>query len=129
MKKIFTISFRVLAALALCLFASCAFTEYGNRINQEQSELAKLEDRRHDLEERLIITLNSLELHPTEKQLMGERDKTQKKIQEIEYLIDQKRKTFSMSLREWQEKITQERLEREMIDKEVQDNEDKVEQP
>jgi hypothetical protein len=130
MKKIFTINLCFLIGLLSTGFlGACAFTEYGNRINQEQEELGKLENKRHDLEGRLIIILNSLELHPTEHQLMSERDKIQKRIQETESLINQKRTTFAMSLREWQEKITQERLEHEMIDKEVHDNEDKVEQP
>lgn len=131
MMKIFSINTRLLFVLLILpwVFAACAFTDYGNRINQEQIDVAKLENKRQDLETHLVIILNSLELHPMEKSLREDRDKTRQKLQDIIYQIDSKRKSFDQSIHEWEEKINQDRLEHEMIDKEVKENEDKVEQP
>jgi hypothetical protein len=112
---------------AVLLLSACAFTEYGNRINQEQLAIARLEDKRHSVETEYIIVLNSLELHPTDKKLIEERDKVQKKLREIGYKIDEARKLLDLSVTEWDQKILQNRLEQEMIDKEIQDNEGKDE--
>ena len=128
MKKIFSsIEWPVLAGAAL-LCAGCAFTEYGNRINQEQLEIARLEDKRHGLETEFIIVLNSLELHPDEERLIKERDQVQKKLIDLDANIAEKRKSLDQSFREWDQKIVQERIEKQMIDQEVKENEGKDEQ-
>ena len=55
MKKTSTSTNRLLAAAGAALLCfGCAFTEYGNRINQEQLEIARLEDKRHGLETEFI---------------------------------------------------------------------------
>ena len=56
--------------VAAALLAGCAFTDYGNRINQEQLDIARLEDKRHNLETQFIIVLNNLESHPAEEKLI-----------------------------------------------------------
>jgi hypothetical protein len=127
MKKTSTSTSRLLLSGLLLLLSACAFTEYGNRINQEQLAIARLEDKRHSLETEFIIVLNSLEMHPTDKKLIEERDKVQQKLREIGYKIDEQRKLLDMSITEWDQKILQNRLEQEMIDKEVRENEGKDE--
>ncbi len=122
MKKTSTIRSRFLLGLT-----ACAFTEYGNRINQEQLDIARLEDKRHTLETGYIIVLNSLELHPTEEKLIKERDGMRGKLRDLDFQIDQKRKSLDQSFLEWEQKIVQEKVEREMIDKEVQENKGKNE--
>ncbi len=104
------------------LFTGCAFTEYGNRINQEQLDISKLEDKRQSLETSYIIVLNSLELHPLEEKLLTERDRLRTKLRDIDYTIQQKRKGLDQSFMEWDQKIVQEKVEREMINKEIQEN-------
>jgi hypothetical protein len=129
MKKTSTNTSRLLLALgtASLLLSACAFTEYGNRINQEQLVLARLEDKRHSLETEYIIVLNSLELHPTDKQLIDEKSKVAEKLRAITYDIDEKRKAFDLSIKEWDDKILQNRIEQEMIDKEIRENGEKDE--
>lgn len=117
-----------LPPLLLSLLGACAFTEYGNRINQEQLGIARLEEKRHSLETQYIIVQNSLELHPSEEKLIKERDEVRKKLLDLSYEIAEKRKLLDQSLMEWEQKIIQERIEREMIDKEVRENEGKDEQ-
>jgi len=117
-----------MAAAALLFCAGCAFTEYGNRINQEQLAIAHLEDKRHSLETEYIIVLNSLEEHPDEPRLIKERDEVHKKLIDLEEDIAEKRKSLDQSFREWDQKIVQERIEKQMIDKEVKENEGKDEQ-
>src|SRR4051812_31459324 len=126
MKKIFTTRplLHLIAVLSLC---ACAFTEYGNRINDEQLAIARLEDKRHNLETQYIILLNSLELHPTEEKLMKQRDAVREKLQNLAWDLEQKRKGLDQSFKEWEQKVLQERIEREMIDKEVKDNQSKDE--
>jgi len=105
----------------------CAFTEYGNRINQEQLDLSRLEEKRQTLETAYIIVLNSLETHPTEEKLIKQRESYRTKLRDINFLIDQKRNLLDQSLREWEQKIVQEKVEHEMVDKEVQENQGKNE--
>ncbi len=126
MKKICTIKLLLLALSALWLSA-CAFTDYGNRINQEQLTIAHLEDKRHTLETSYIIVLNSLELHPTEAKLIAERDLKRSLLRDLDFQIDQKRKSLDQSFREWEQKIVQEKVEKEMVDKEVRENQGKNE--
>lgn len=115
----------VAAALAI---AGCAFTEYGNRINQEQLAIARLEDKRHGLETEYIIVLNNLELHPDDERLIKERDAVHKKLVDLDADIAEKRKSLDQSFLEWDQKIVQERIEKQMIDKEIKENEGKDEQ-
>src|SRR3954468_18187931 len=129
MKKISTsINRLALAGAALLVCAGCAFTEYGNRINQEQLAIAHLEDKRHSLETEYIIVLNNLEEHPDEPQLLKERDEVHKKLIDLDEDIAEKRKSLDQSFREWDQKIVHERIEKQMIDKEVKENEGKDEQ-
>ncbi len=121
MKKIF-FSSKTPYLLLLVVLSGCAFTEYGNRINQEQSELAALEAKRHKLESQYIIVMNMLENHPTDRNLIDERDKVLEKLRLLNFDIDQKRGFFDQSLREWEQKLVQERIQQEMIDKEVREN-------
>ncbi len=130
MKKISTSIERLLrpAILAsLPLIAACAFTEYGNRINQEQLEIARLEDKRHSLETQYIIVLNSLETHPTEEKLIKEKDEVRKKLMELAFEIVEKRRMLDQSFMEWEQKTVEERIQQEMIDKEIQENQYKDE--
>ena len=128
MKKTFTSTNNWLAAAAALLSASCAFTEYGNRINQEQLAIARLEDKRHGLETEYIIVLNTLELHPDDDRLIKERDQVHKKLIDLDADIAEKRKMLDQSFGEWDQKIVQERIEKQMIDKEIKENEGKDEQ-
>lgn len=130
MKKIFSSidSFLHLAVLYLLfLLSACAFTEYGNRINQEQLSIARLEDKRHSLETQYIIVLNSLETHPTEEKLMKEKDEVRKKLMDLSYEINEKRKLLDQSFMEWEQKTVEERIQQEMIDKEIEENQFKDE--
>jgi hypothetical protein len=113
--------------LAAALFSGCAFTEYGNRINQEQLDIARLEDKRHTLETQFIIVLNNLETHPGEEKLIKERDEVRGKLIDVSSLIMEKRKLLDQSFREWEQKIVEERIQQQMIDKEIRDNEGKNE--
>jgi hypothetical protein len=115
----------VLTSLAL---GACAFTDYGNRINQEQLSIARLEEKRHSLETQYVIVMNSLEIHPAEDVLIKERDEVRRKLLDLSYEINEKRKGLNQSLLEWEQKIVQERIEREMVDREVKENEFKDEQ-
>jgi RecA-family ATPase len=115
------------AVLAGSLLVACAFTEYGNRINQEQLEIARLEDKRHTLETEYIIVLNNLELHPAEERLIKERDGVRGKLIDVSSLIQEKRKLLDQSYREWEQKIVEEKIEKQMIDSEVKENEGKNE--
>lgn len=117
-----------MAAAAALLCSGCAFTEYGNRINQEQLEIARLEDKRHGLETEFIIVLNNLETHPDDERLIKERDEVHKKLIDLDADILERRKGFDQSLKEWDQKIVQERIEKQMIDQEVKENEGKDEQ-
>lgn len=133
MKKTFTITselrrFIVPAAAFLAFSLSgCAFTDYGNRINQEQLEIARLEDKRQNLETQYIIVLNNLELHPAEERLLKERDEVRRKLIDLSSLLNEKRKLLDQSFQEWEQKIVHERIEKEMIDREIRDNEGKNE--
>ena len=127
MKKTYTSISRFLLSGFLFLSA-CAFTDYGNRINQEQLGIARLEEKRQHLETQYIIVLNSLELHPGEERLIKERDEVRRKLQSLTYDIEQKRKMLDQSLLEWEQKIVQEKIEKEMVDKEIRENADKDEQ-
>jgi len=130
MKKISTSIERLLRPAflaALPLLAACAFTDYGNRINQEQLAIARLEDKRHSLETQYIIVLNSLETHPTEEKLIKEKDEVRKKLMELTYEIGEKRKMLDQSFLEWEQKTVEERIQQEMIDKEVEENQFKDE--
>jgi len=129
MKKIFTsINRLILAGAAILACAGCAFTEYGNRINQEQLAIAHLEDKRHGLETEYIIVLNNLEAHPDDEHLLKERDEVHKKLIDLASDISEKRKSLDQSFLEWDQKIVQERIEKQMIDKEIKENGDKDEQ-
>jgi hypothetical protein len=121
-------AFAAILAAGTLLCAGCAFTEYGNRINQEQLAIARLEDKRHNLETQYIIVLNNLETHPDEERLIKERDQVHKKLIDLDAEIAEKRKGLDQSLSEWDQKIVQERIEKQMIDKEVKENEGKDEQ-
>jgi hypothetical protein len=129
MKKTST-STRLLLLLSASslLISACAFTDYGNRINQEQLGIARLEEKRHSLETQYIIVLNSLELHPTEDQLIKERDEVRRKLLDLTSEINEKRKMLDQSYMEWEQKVVEERIQQEMIDKEIQENEGKDEQ-
>jgi hypothetical protein len=133
MKKTSTITgelrrFFIPAAAFLILSVSgCAFTEYGNRINQEQLEIARLEDKRHNLETQYIIVLNNLELHPAEERLLKERDEVRRKLIDLSSLLNEKRKLLDQSFQEWEQKIVHERIEKEMVDREIRENEGKNE--
>ncbi|MDB5049765.1 MAG: hypothetical protein JWO30_2836 [Fibrobacteres bacterium] len=113
--------------LAAVLLSACAFTEYGNRINQEQLDIARMEDKRHTLETQYIIVLNNLEIHPGEEKLVKERDEVRAKLIDVTGMIDQKRKMLDQSYREWEQKIVEEKIEKQMIDNEVKENEGKNE--
>jgi hypothetical protein len=113
--------------LAVLLLASCAFTDYGNRINQEQLEIARLEDKRHNLETQYVIVMNNLEIHPAEEKLIKERDEVRRKLIDLSSLVNEKRKLLDQSFQEWEQKIVTERIEREMIHREIKDNEGKNE--
>lgn len=113
--------------LAAALLAGCAFTDYGNRINREQLDIARLEDKRHNLETQFIIVLNNLENHPGEEKLVKERDAVRAKLIDVSYMITEKRKMLDQSFREWEQKIVEERIQKQMIDQEVRDNEGKNE--
>lgn len=129
MKKIFTSIKRLaMAGAAILACAGCAFTEYGNRINQEQLAIAHLEDKRHGLETEYIIVLNNLEAHPDDEHLLKERDDVHKKLIDLASDIAEKRKSLDQSFLEWDQKIVQERIEKQMIDKEIKENGDKDEQ-
>ncbi len=120
--------FRILLlALSAILLSACAFTEYGNRINQEQLAITRLEDKRHNLETQYIIVLNNLEIHPTEERLIKERDEVRGKLIDVAATIEQKRKMLDQSFREWEQKIVEEKIEKQMIDNEVKQNEGKNE--
>ncbi len=114
--------FLVMIFLFVNLISGCAFTEYGNRINQEQLDISKLEDKRQSLETSYIIVLNSLETHPTEEKLIAERDRLRNKLRDIDFTIQQKRKGLDQSFLEWEQKIVQEKVEREMINNEIREN-------
>ena len=116
-----------LGVFSLLYLCSCAFTEYGNRINKEQSVIAGLEDKRKNLETHYIIILNDLETHPTDKRLIRERDQVRDKLRDVTYDIGEKRKMFEQSLLEWEDKVLQERMEQEMIHRAVRENQDKDE--
>ncbi len=120
MKKIFFSS--EVHLLLFLLLSGCAFTDYGNRINQEQFELAGLEEKRHKLEGQYIIVMNMLENHPTDRALIEERDKVLERLRNLSFEIDQKRTLFDQSLREWEQKLVQERIQEEMIEREVREN-------
>ena len=117
-----------MAGAAILACAGCAFTEYGNRINQEQLAIAHLEDKRHGLETEYIIVLNNLETHPDDEHLLKERDEVHKKLIDLASDIAEKRKSLDQSFLEWDQKIVQERIEKQMIDKEIKENGDKDEQ-
>jgi hypothetical protein len=116
-----------LPLLSALLVSGCAFTEYGNRINQEQLDIVRLEDRRHSLETQYIIVLNSLETHPTEEKLIKERDEVRGKLIDVSSQIVEKRKLLDQSYREWEQKIVEEKIQQQMIDTEVKENADKNE--
>jgi hypothetical protein len=121
--------FRLFPATALAgiLISACAFTEYGNRINQEQLDIARLENKRQSLETEYIIVLNNLETHPSEERLIKERDEVRGKLIDVSGLIQEKRKLLDQSYREWEQKIVEEKIEKQMIDAEVKENEGKNE--
>jgi hypothetical protein len=129
MKKTFTntrhpgLSYQAFCVLAAALLAGCAFTDYGNRINQEQLDIARLEGRRHNLETQFIIVLNNLENHPGEEKLIKERDEVRAKLIDVSFMISEKRKMLDQSFREWEQKIVEERIQKQMIDQEVRENE------
>jgi hypothetical protein len=112
---------------AIASFSGCAFTDYGNRINQEQLDIARLEDKRHNIETQFIIIMNNLETHPGEAKLVKERDEVRHKLIDVTSLITEKRKMLDQSLREWEQKIVEEKIQHEMIDREIKDNEGKNE--
>ena len=113
--------------LAILSLSACAFSEYGNRINREQLAISRLEDKRHRLETQYVIVLNSLESHPTDRKLIKEKDLVGKKLSSLVQDIEEKRKLFDMSVREWEGKIVKDRIEQEMVEKEVRENIDKDE--
>jgi hypothetical protein len=115
------------ALLAAALLSACAFTDYGNRINQEQLDIARMEDKRHSLETQFIIVLNNLETHPNEEKLIKERDEVRAKLIDVSYQITEKRKMLDQSFREWEQKIIEERIQKQMIDQEIRDNQGKNE--
>jgi hypothetical protein len=128
MKKISTSIDRLLiSALTSLALSACAFTDYGVRINQEQLAIARLEEKRHTLETQYIIVLNSLELHPTDGNLIKERDGVRRKLLDLNYEINEKRKMLDQSYMEWEQKVVEERIQQEMVDKEIQENEGKDE--
>lgn len=133
MKKTFTntrrsrLLFPLLCFLSGALLGGCAFTDYGNRINQEQLDVARLEDKRHNLETQFIIVLNNLENHPAEEKLIKERDEVRGKLIDISSMITEKRKLLDQSFREWEQKIVEERIQKQMVDQEIRDNEGKNE--
>lgn len=123
MKKTFTSIDRLVFAVASSfLLTACAFTDFGNRINQEQLGIARLEEKRHSLETQYIIVLNNLELHPTDDKLIKERDDVRRKLLDMNYEINEKRKLLDQSYMEWEQKVVEERIQQQMIDKEVEDN-------
>ena len=133
MKKTFTNTRRrgllslCLGVLSAALLAGCAFTDYGNRINREQLDIARLEEKRHNLETQFIIVLNNLETHPGEEKLIKERDEVRGKLIDVSSMITEKRKLLDQSFREWEQKIVEERIQKQMIDQEIRDNESKNE--
>ena len=120
MKRIFTLASAAL--FASLLFAGCAFTDYGNRINDERQTLESLERKRQDYESRYVIVLNSLEKYVDDPKLEEERGMLQRKILEMNVKITQQRQTFEQSVEEWNQKITQDKLQKEMLEKEEQLN-------
>ena len=123
MKRIFTRADAIL--IASLLFAGCAFTDYGNRINGERLTLENLERKRQDYESRYVIVLNSLERYTGDPKLERERGMLQKRILEISAKIAEQRQTFEHSVQEWDQKISQDKLLKEMLDREEQLNANK----
>lgn len=118
MKKTFI--FKIL--LAAGLLAGCAFTDYGNRVNEERSALENLERRREDLESRFVIVLNGLERYPGDATLETERDKIRRKILELHKQIQEQRQVYDSRVRDWERKITEDKLQKQINDREEKKN-------
>ncbi len=106
------------AILAFCGGGCATFTDHGSRVNDEQQSLEKLEHKRDDYQERLVIVLNNLERYPGDPRMEKERDLVQGKLQEVNTQIDQQRELYRQSLAEWEQKINDDKIQQQMIDKE-----------
>ncbi len=120
MKKTFTAVELFMAAFLL--LAGCAFSDYGNRVNDERDALEKLERQREDYQSRYVIVLNSLERYVGDSRLEKERDGLQKKILDLDFQITQQRKVFDQSVEGWRQKIDQDKLQKQINDREEQEN-------
>jgi len=126
MKKTFTAADLLRVAglagflMLILQFAGCAFSDYGNRVNDERDALMRLERMREDYQTRYVIVLNSLERYIGDPKLEKERDGIQKKILDLDFKIKEQRKVFDQSVDEWSQKIAQDKLQKEINDKEEQ---------
>jgi hypothetical protein len=108
--------------LGLILISGCAYTDMGQRVNAERESVAEMENRRSELESRLVIVMNNLELNPDDETLSREKDKVQAKLRSVEEQLAGRRQMFDQILKEWDQKIVEERIQKRMIDTEVRDN-------
>ena len=115
MKKTFTIKLVFASAI---LFAGCAFTDNGNRINDQRDALEDLEHKRESYETRYIIILNGLEKYPDDSQLEKERDSIRKRILEVDADIKVQRDLFDQSVTEWEKKIADDKLQKQIMERE-----------
>ena len=113
------------AVAAGLLLAGCAFTDYGNRVNDERSTLENLEHRREDWQSRYVIVLNGLERYPGDDKLEKERDAVRKKILDLDKSIQDQRQMYESSVQDWERKITEDKLQKQIQDREERKNADK----
>ena len=107
------------------LLAGCAFTDYGNRVNDERTTLENLEHRREDWQSRYVIVLNGLERYPGDEKLEKERDAVRKKILDFDKDIADQRQMYESSVQDWERKITEDKLQKQIQDREERKNADK----
>ncbi len=104
------------------LLVGCAFTDYGNRVNDERTTLENLEHRREDWQSRYVIVLNGLERYPGDEKLEKERDAVRKKILDLDKDIADQRQMYESSVRDWERKITEDKLQQQILDREERKN-------
>ncbi len=122
MKRIFS-NFKIFSlVLILCFITGCAFTHEGARINGEQADLERMERKRHSLESQYIIILNGLEKYPGDQKLEKERHDVMKSLSTLSSRIINQRDLVARSIREWEQKITDERVLKDLVEKEENTN-------
>ena len=123
MKKTFTtVKTAVGIAAVFLMLAGCAFTDHGNSIRDEREALESLERKREDYESRYVIVFNSLERNIGDPKLELEKDRSHRKILELNPSIRDQRQIFERSVQDWEQKITQDKLQKEMDEKEERRN-------